>query len=67
MATGELLGSFGLTEPGVGADPSKLSMTAELKGDKYVINGVKWPITNVLYGGLCVLIVKQRYGFKTWA
>ena len=58
MARGELLGSFALTEPGVGADPSKLSMTARLDGDKYVINGVKWPITNVIYGGICVLIVK---------
>lgn len=58
MASGELLGSFGLTEPGVGADPSKLAMTARLEGDKYVINGVKWPITNVIYGGVIVLIVK---------
>ena len=58
MAKGELLGSFALTEPGVGADPSRLSMTARLDGDQYVINGVKWPITNVIYGGVCVLIVK---------
>ncbi len=58
MARGELLGSFALTEPGVGADPSKLSMTARLDGDQYVLNGVKWPITNVIYGGLCVLVVK---------
>ena len=33
MAKGELLGSFALTEPGVGADPSRLSMTATLQGD----------------------------------
>jgi alkylation response protein AidB-like acyl-CoA dehydrogenase len=58
MARGELLGSFGLTEPGVGADPSKLSLTARRKGDKYFVSGVKWPITNVVYGGLCVLILK---------
>ena len=58
MAKGELLGSFALTEPGVGADPSKLSMTARLEGDKYIVNGVKWPITNVIYGGICILIVK---------
>ncbi len=60
MARGELLGSFALTEPGVGADPSKLSMTARLDGDQYVINGVKWPITNVIYGGVCILIVKLQ-------
>ncbi len=58
MAKGELLGSFALTEPGVGADPSKLSMTARLEGDHYIVSGVKWPITNVIYGGVCVLIVK---------
>ena len=58
MAKGELLGSFALTEPGVGADPSKLSMTAKRVGDTYVISGVKWPITNVIYGGLCVLVLK---------
>ncbi|MFK7820161.1 MAG: acyl-CoA dehydrogenase family protein [Planctomycetaceae bacterium] len=58
MAKGELLGSFALTEPGVGADPSKLSMTARLEGDEYFVNGVKWPITNVIYGGICVLVVK---------
>ena len=58
MARGELLGSFALTEPGVGADPSRLSMTARLDGDQYVLNGVKWPITNVIYGGVCILVVK---------
>ena len=60
MARGELLGSFALTEPGVGADPSKLSMTARREGDQYVLNGVKWPITNVIYGGVCILIVKLQ-------
>ncbi len=58
MARGELLGSFALTEPGVGADPSKLAMTARREGDRYILNGVKWPITNVIYGGLCVLVLK---------
>ncbi len=60
MAKGELLGSFALTEPSVGADPSKLAMTATLDGDNYVLNGVKWPITNVIYGGICILVVKLK-------
>jgi len=58
MARGELLGSFALTEPGVGADPSKLSLTARRVGDRYLISGVKWPITNVIYGGVCILVLK---------
>ena len=60
MAKGELLGSFALTEPGVGADPSRLSMKARLDGDRYILDGVKWPITNVIYGGVCVLVVKLQ-------
>lgn len=65
MASGDLLGSFALTEPGVGADPSKLKLTARREGDSYFISGVKWPITNVVYGGLCVLILKlENEGLK---
>lgn len=58
MARGELLGSFALTEPGVGADPSRLSLTARRDGDQYLVSGVKWPITNVIYGGICILVLK---------
>ncbi len=58
MARGELLGSFALTEPGAGADPSRLTMTARREGDQYILNGVKWPITNVIYGGICILVLK---------
>jgi alkylation response protein AidB-like acyl-CoA dehydrogenase len=58
MASGELLGSFALTEPGVGADPSKLALIARREGDHYLVSGVKWPITNVIYGGICILVLK---------
>jgi alkylation response protein AidB-like acyl-CoA dehydrogenase len=58
MARGELLGSFALTEPGVGADPSRLSLKARREGDHYLVSGVKWPITNVIYGGICILVLK---------
>lgn len=58
LARGELVGSFALTEPDVGADPSKLTLTARRQGDRYILSGVKWPITNVIYGGLCVLVLK---------
>lgn len=58
MARGELLGSFALTEPGAGADPSRLTLTARRDGDDYLVTGVKWPITNVIYGGICVLVLK---------
>jgi hypothetical protein len=60
MASGQLLGSFALTEPGVGADPSKLALTARREGDHYLVSGVKWPITNVIYGGICILVLKLQ-------
>jgi butyryl-CoA dehydrogenase len=46
MATGELLGAFGLTEPNAGSDPGAMEATAVLKGDHYVLNGSKRFITN---------------------
>jgi len=46
MATGELLGAFGLTEPNCGSDPGSMEATAILKGEHYVLNGAKRFITN---------------------
>ncbi|CAI5724072.1 unnamed protein product [Peronospora effusa] len=46
LATGELIGCFGLTEPNHGSDPSSMETRARLKGDKYVLNGSKNWITN---------------------
>lgn len=47
LATGELLGAFGLTEPGGGSDvPGGMRTTAVLDGDEWVINGTKAFITN---------------------
>lgn len=58
LARGELLGSFALTEPGAGADPSRLTLSARRDGERWLVSGVKWPITNVVYGGLCILVLK---------
>ncbi|CAI5711931.1 unnamed protein product [Peronospora farinosa] len=46
LATGELIGCFGLTEPNHGSDPSSMETRARLKGDTYVLNGSKNWITN---------------------
>ncbi|MGI5156268.1 acyl-CoA dehydrogenase family protein [Microbispora sp. CA-102843] len=47
MATGEILGAFGLTEPGGGSDvPGGMGTTAVLDGGDWVINGSKAFITN---------------------
>ncbi|MBN6051982.1 acyl-CoA dehydrogenase family protein [Nonomuraea sp. RK-328] len=47
IATGEMLGAFGLTEPGGGSDvPGGMRTTAVLDGAEWVINGTKAFITN---------------------
>ena len=46
MARGEILGAFGLTEPGGGSDAGATKSTATLDGGEWVINGSKAFITN---------------------
>ncbi|MEV0968185.1 acyl-CoA dehydrogenase family protein [Microtetraspora glauca] len=47
LASGEMLGAFGLTEPGGGSDvPGGMRTTATLDGGEWVINGSKAFITN---------------------
>ena len=46
LATGKMLGAFGLTEPGAGTDASGQQTKAVLEGDHYVLNGSKIFITN---------------------
>jgi len=46
MATGEILGAFGLTEPGGGSDAEATRTTARLEDGEWVINGSKAFITN---------------------
>jgi len=54
-ASGEMLVSYGLTEPGAGSDAGGTKSTAVLDGDEWVINGTKSWITNASYAGLYVL------------
>jgi short/branched chain acyl-CoA dehydrogenase len=46
LCTGEMLGGFGLTEPGGGTDAGATITTAREDGDHWVINGSKAFITN---------------------
>ena len=46
LVTGDMLGAFGLTEPGGGTDAGAARTTARLDGDEWVINGTKSFITN---------------------
>ncbi|HWO68166.1 MAG TPA: acyl-CoA dehydrogenase family protein [Umezawaea sp.] len=46
MCSGEVLGAFGLTEPGGGSDAGALRTTAKLEDGHWVLNGTKAFITN---------------------
>ncbi|KAJ2700316.1 hypothetical protein FB645_005041 [Coemansia sp. IMI 203386] len=46
LATGELIGAFGLTEPNHGSDPAGMETTAKRDGSVYRLNGSKMWITN---------------------
>ena len=46
MATGEIIGSFALTEPDAGSDSGAVKTSARRDGDCYVLNGTKRYITN---------------------
>ncbi|WP_068399679.1 acyl-CoA dehydrogenase family protein [Kribbia dieselivorans] len=46
LAAGDLIGSFALTEPDAGSDPSGMRTRAVKDGDDYIINGQKRFITN---------------------
>ena len=46
LASGEIIGSFALTEPEAGSDAGSLQTKATLEGDEYILSGTKRYITN---------------------
>ena len=52
LATGEMLGAFGLTEPDAGSDAGATKTKAVRDGDEYVVNGGKIFITNAGKAGV---------------
>jgi glutaryl-CoA dehydrogenase len=56
MASGEILGAFGLTEPGHGSDTARgLETTAERREEEWVLNGTKRWIGNGAFADLVVI------------
>jgi acyl-CoA dehydrogenase len=60
MATGEIIASFALTEPGSGSDAASLRTTARREGDVYVVNGTKRFITNAPHAGIFTLMARTN-------
>ncbi len=58
LIRGELIGCFGLTEPGHGSDPGGMETTAQKDGNFYVLNGVKSWITNATLAHIAIVWAK---------
>jgi len=55
---GEKILAFGLTEPEAGSNPLEMQMTYERRGDRFVLNGVKYLISNA---GIATTVVAFAY------
>ncbi len=62
LATGEILGCFGLTEPNHGSDPGSMVTHYEDKGDYVLLNGAKMWITNSTVADIAVVWAKDEEG-----
>ncbi len=60
LASGELIGSFALTEPEAGSDAAGLTTRATRAGDAYVIDGTKRYITNALEAGVFTVMARTN-------
>jgi glutaryl-CoA dehydrogenase len=64
MATGELIGCFGLTEPHGGSDPGNMKTHAKRRGSDWVLNGAKMWITNSPIADLAIIWAKADDGIR---
>jgi glutaryl-CoA dehydrogenase (non-decarboxylating) len=60
QASGQKVGSFGLTEPGAGSDVAGIRSTARLQGDEYVINGEKMWISLATKAHHCLWVARTN-------
>jgi glutaryl-CoA dehydrogenase len=64
MASGELIGCFGLTEADAGSDPAAMRTRARRDGDDWVINGSKLWITNGSVADVAVIWAQTDDGIR---
>lgn len=62
LATGEMMGCFGLTEPDFGSNPSGMITNFKDKGDHYLLNGAKMWISNAPFADIAVVWAKNEEG-----
>ena len=62
LISGEHVGSLAMSEAGAGSDVVSMKLRAERKGDRYVLNGTKFWITNATYADTLVVYAKTGGG-----
>ena len=62
LASGELIGCFGLTEPNHGSNPGGMTTNIKDAGDHYVLNGAKMWISNSPFADIAVVWAKNEEG-----
>jgi glutaryl-CoA dehydrogenase len=64
MASGELIGCFGLTEPDFGSNPAGMRTFARRDGDDWIVNGTKMWITNGSIADLAIVWAQTEGGIR---
>ena len=62
LATGEMMGCFGLTEPDHGSNPSGMTTNFKDMGDHFLLNGAKMWISNAPFADIAVVWAKDETG-----
>lgn len=62
LATGEMMGCFGLTEPDHGSNPSGMITNFKDAGDHVILNGAKMWISNAPFADIAVVWAKSEEG-----
>ncbi|QLG44762.1 acyl-CoA dehydrogenase family protein [Costertonia aggregata] len=62
LATGEMMGCFGLTEPNHGSNPGGMETRYKDMGDHYLLNGAKLWISNSPFADIAVVWAKNEEG-----
>lgn len=62
LATGEMIGCFGLTEPDYGSNPAGMVTNYKDMGDHYLLNGAKMWISNAPFADIAVVWAKNEEG-----
>ncbi len=64
LISGEHVGSLAMSEAGAGSDVVSMKLRAERRGDRFILNGTKFWITNATYADTLVVYAKTGEGSR---